>query len=576
MTAAVVWLCVAATFAAGIAVRQWVWESTPTIRFKGDIANGHSWGLWVCTGAGADPSVSGVPTWGAFFEGYRLAYDRAMILPEFGRYPLDYAPLRLLVMSLWARWTLARHGGEPDFYWRDAEPLLWFNTVCAAAAAAGAFVLVRHWVRREERTSDAPTGSRRPWLRGSVAAVLVWFNPAVLVDAHAWPQWDVWCVPFFLWAAYAASVGGWLWAGALVLTGSMLKAQIMLAAPVLLVWAVCSGGIRPVVELFVGFFAAAAVLAAIWLVPSGAAWAWVGSVVVAAGIAWTVGRVPRGVPWRAGAAAVAVALAWPLVGSFGWDRAAVLIVVWAVACLPLVLPKHRSGRTGRAWMAAVVAVCGWGAFGLFDGSVAWARIGFLMPTDARMVMSMGATNLPNLLDVRWGWAVDDPVWGPIRWLGMTEPVTVRVALRGAYVVALVLCGAAAAVHARRGSARVLVALAAPWVLFYALLPQMHDRHLMWAAAVTAIGVGVSLDLAVLHGLVSLLAFADVYRRLLVRDGTFSPKVAQFLEGITPDAGWVVLLMALAYLYVAIRPGPRRRGSAPVAGQPLAARPGAAL
>ena len=43
--------------------------------------------------------------------------------------------------------------------------------------------------------------------------MLLWLNFAVLIDAHAWPQWDVWLLPFFLGAMWAASTRRWMLAG---------------------------------------------------------------------------------------------------------------------------------------------------------------------------------------------------------------------------------------------------------------------------------------------------------------------------------------------------------------------------
>ena len=55
-----------------------------------------------------------------------------------------------------------------------------------------------------------PNGPRSVSLRRTEG-----LNPAVLIDGHAWPQWDVWPVPFVVFALLAASCGRWLVAGML-------------------------------------------------------------------------------------------------------------------------------------------------------------------------------------------------------------------------------------------------------------------------------------------------------------------------------------------------------------------------
>ena len=82
-------------------------------------------------------------------------------------------------------------------------------------------------------------GGRRNTLRQLritcwIAGGLLWLDPAVMVDGYGWPQWDIWCVPFYIWAAWAASTNRWFATGVLLLIGAMFKAQLMMVAPVLL------------------------------------------------------------------------------------------------------------------------------------------------------------------------------------------------------------------------------------------------------------------------------------------------------------------------------------------------------
>ena len=71
--------------------------------------------------------------------------------------------------------------------------------------------------------------------------MLVWCNPLLLIDSHAWPQWDVWILPIFLFAALLASLNRWMLAGMLLGIGCMFKGQMLLAGPVLILWPLFEG-----------------------------------------------------------------------------------------------------------------------------------------------------------------------------------------------------------------------------------------------------------------------------------------------------------------------------------------------
>jgi hypothetical protein len=246
---------------------------------------------------------------------------------------------------------------------------------------------------------------------------------------------------------------------------------------------------------------------------------------------------------------MAIALGWPLIVRHSANAVAVISLTCVELMLPPLFKRRYSRRLIALWVAATIAVAGWGTCILFEGSVDWVRIGFLMPTEARMRMAIGASNLPALLERQWEWGIDDIlVSGPIRFLGLNDGLSVRAMLRGIYALMLMICGIAAALHARRGSARVLVALATPWVLMFALLPQMHERHLFWGGVITAIAVGVSFDLAWLHVIVTLLASQEMFRRLLGKDDEFAHDLREFLNRMNPGVAWALLLGGAIFFY----------------------------
>lgn len=492
--AAIWWLLFCAILGGGVSIRRWAWNSSRDIRFHFDINNGFRWGLSVNTDAEIDNRRA--PTWAEFFQGYREQYARENTSPT--RWPqLDYSPFRLLIMGLWVKSILAvdpQAGGWID---RDVNPLMWFNTMCALVAAVGVFFLLRLWFNRRAAANPlAPP--RRINLRAGAAAVALWFNPAILLDAHVWPQWDVWCVPFYIWAMYAGSVGQWFWAGVLVALGAMLKGQILIIAPVLLIWAALGckwKGWISVLLAALGALTAGVIIGSIWLIPDAHAWMWVGpSMLIAAAIGLLANR---------------------------WLRRYWLYFISAVICVGMIVGCWR-----------------------FGGSTDWLSCSFLNSADNLNVMSPDALNLPAILQTRYGWSIDDiAVSLPTHWLSLNEGITIKWLLRDIYIVMLVLCGVAAALQTYRKSPRVLIALAAPAVIMYAILPQMRERYLLWGAAFMAVGVGIDLELALLFLLTTALASMNIFAHLVK-----GRPIDDIFNGMTPDLGWVMMLVALIYFY----------------------------
>ena len=60
----------------------------------------------------------------------------------------------------------------------------------------------------------------------------------------------------------------------------------------------------------------------------------------------------------------------------------------------------------------------------------------------------------------------------------------------------------------------LIAIAAPWLLMFALLGQMHERYLMWGAVVSAVALGVSVRLSIIHFILSAASTAMIVHVML--------------------------------------------------------------
>lgn len=127
------------------------------------------------------------------------------------------------------------------------------------------------------------------------------------------------------------------------------------------------------------------------------------------------------------------------------------------------------------------------------GSLSWARVGFAFGLRTYSHMGFGPdVNLASLLGNTYGWRQRDVLFT----IGLSAahkqiPIEMRHLLLATYAVGLVLCSWAAARQTKQNSARVLIALSIPWLLFFAVLPQMTHRYLFWAAAVSVLPLAVS-------------------------------------------------------------------------------------
>ncbi len=575
----------------GMQLRGWVWRATLPGRFQGDIRNGFNWGLEVNrlgkeVYKGDETTIS--PTLLQWFAGMRAVYPRVIGGEIQGKKTgLDYTPLRLAIMSLWVNHQLA---AEPKLTeWRDelSDFPLTINTIAEVATAAGAFVLVRLILTRSVRARLERLNTRAltrgellvvdanaPPIDGAtvqalIAALLVWFNPAVVIEGHGWPQWDIWCMPFFVWAAVACVTNAWLIGGMLLATGAMFKGQLLLTAPIFLLWPVVQFRFYIAWRLVVGFALATAVITLPWLINNAAAGCWIAGTLLAVQLErlsrlklkhntapLTTDSSRRIAIFRYALIALAVALlVWPF--GRGGRSASIFWTCFVVAIsFPVLAIQPRSARPGPTLrFATAFSLAIFTGSVLFHGDYSWAKIGFFRPTDHYHSMTIGSLNLPSIMASHFGWKLDDALFASVASQGWPEwlrTMSVQWGMRAFYGVTLVCCSIAAAIHDKRRDARFLVAIAAPWVLFFTLLPQMHQRYLLWGAVATACTATLSLDLLGLHLIVTTLAFGQVFYSILSIGGDkFLPKWRHFFGSFYPDWGWIAIITAAAYLAISL-------------------------
>jgi len=504
------------------------------------------------------------------------------------------------IASAWGLVLLIRltaHEGD----WPDDRT--WF-------AMAALFLTLIISVRR------LPT-AHRAWACGLIAAEMLWFDPAVLAVSHVWPQWDVWCVPFFVTAALVASLNLWFLAGALLAGGAMFKAQSLLGAPILFLWPIFAGRWGAAWRIAGGFLAGGVALLWTFLVPSAdytfltvnpELRQWIERIAVLAAVVALVAIVVRLslrliVRWRrrganqrdreslidagasktpdpfdlvrrpSGAAIVlvtlvvsAMAIAYAIAAarmqppfSAPSDRFAFRLLVAAIIVLPwLVRVRHIPAAVLTT--AAAGVLLGQFFFGYASSSNwGWYNVGFVYGTDKFPNIQMGVgdfSNLPVLL-TQMRWISGDihelvgsltlPVWGEV-------DIDRRMELAIVYGAALLICAAAAARHARRNDPRILIALAAPWVLFPALLPQMSERYLLMSSAISAAVIGASGGMTLLHlllGATGAMMTMDQIRTSYGNEKAFT--ISAMAGAAYPNSGWIVVTCALLFLVAATLP-----------------------
>lgn len=528
-----------ASLLAGLRLRQWIWIHTDApyalMRFDFDIDNAHNWGMAVMRQAtaiaAADPRGGKATDWRHFWPAYVGLYDFVVKQHPEGEYQLDYTPTRLLIAALWARHEHLIHPHVRDWQrpYQYTAPLLRLNSACELLAALGAFLLVRHWVwrgtlpakplfRRRGQPApmpESPPVPTRAWVLGLIAAILIWFCPAILLDAHVWPQWDVWLLPSFLFAAWLCSIEWWFAAGLLIPFGIMMKGQLTMVTPLFILWPLLEGKPMAAVRFGLGFAVAAVTMLLPWLVNG---WIALFFVVIAT-----------------------IASAALFVGLKGR------------------VPRIANRRTIPLFIAGVFVVCVCLAAVFFHGSMSWYKVSFEYPTRHFRIMAMGATdNLAALLGYPpFNWQLDEPMFTlhvPLThalWV-----ITIKALLIAIYSVCLVLCAVGAASKSRRNDPAFLIALAAPWMVLFAVLPQMHERYLLWAAAISATCVAVSFGWGLMHLILVAISTSMILRLLLEMHPPQAPGLAKVLASLHPGVAWAVLMCAGIYLYAAV--APRRR------------------
>jgi hypothetical protein len=509
-------------FLGGVQLRRWIGQNTRHLRYQHDIVNAFYWGQETLKEARRlSPDVASANSWTGLFRGYLALYDRVKEEAYKSDYGLDYPPLRLLTMAVWSKQV------RDGFPWVDNEhpklvnPLLKINLFCELVSAAAVFFLVRSCVRRSLHAhSTWPawlSREHRAAICGLAAASVAWLEPSMILDAHGWPQWDVWILPFYLFAALAALKNRWFWCGCLLALGAMLKGQLLFVAPFFLIWPLWQKRWMNALRVLSGFTATAALIVAPWLLRTPGAW----------------------------------------------------IAFAAVASVSLFLAVRYKLPHRGTWLAGILGTAAFVIGAFAGGSFAWFEIGFLYGTKHYPYLFISSCyNLASLL-AGAGWSLKDELLsvhiGPVHF-----HLSLHWGLRLLFLSTVVLCARGAARHARNRDPRVLIAITLPWLLMFALLGQMHERYLVWGAVVSAVALGVSVRLSITHFIISAASTAMIVHVMLVDkklDATL--RAIDVLHGIRPYASVLMLVCVAVYFWDALgwRVPAFRRGTVKTATAP---------
>jgi hypothetical protein len=234
---------------------------------------------------------------------------------------------------------------------------------------------------------------------------------------------------------------------------------------------------------------------------------------------------------------------------------------WAPIALVALMALTRFVPQAASWVRPAVLAAAAGVFILllmrwFNASSTWYTMGFEYGTQKfeDMVTGRGSHNIPRMMMVYWHWPeqTTDPVTVP--WIN--KVITFTDMTRYIYAVTVVLCGIGAAIHHRRRDPRFLVAMVAPWLLFFVILTQMHGRYTVWAGGLSALLAAESVGLSLLGVIVSIAGVLGMAENQLVFRPNWSPETTRILRELDPALGWVLVLIAAIWLYVVVTPGRR--------------------
>ena len=197
-------------------------------------------------------------------------------------------------------------------------------------------------------------------------------------------------------------------------------------------------------------------------------------------------------------------------------------------------------------------------------------------------MMMGTTsNLPAILHFAYHYdspeyvcyITDLPAWLQPSinsvWKAMDSPpptqliITMRTLMLLIYFPLCAFAAIFAAINDRRRDPRLAIAIGLPWLMFYSLPLQIHERYLLFYSACAAILVAAGVRFGLLGFLGTLAGLAatmhssfaanGIPRRRNGQPSTLWATLHQLVAGTHPGIAWLVLLALTVFLYSIVAP-----------------------
>lgn len=574
--------------------RRFMWDYTQPAHFRPDIIRNYEFGRE------------------AMAKGYLNVYENQVAFPPDEEHKVNYPPLRLATFTAWAYFNQWYYSADRSWYharasatspstapspspsveqWREEHEfsafVLYLNTFLEFMAAVAALLLVRHWVWRTGPPESRLLVPGHTWLdrqlamgwRPIAAFLLLWLNPALILSAHGWPSWDMWVVPFYLWTVLLCCWEYWFVAGVVMGLGVMFKGQQLAVIWVFLFWPLFAGQPGRMLRFATGCVGICGLVVSGWMLTyrpeiapdkivrsvNWPAFLWVlsciGAVLLANG--WRVfTKWVRCWWWTPVMALAAYLILRPAIGQWGisaWGLAmlAGVVVVFAWAGRLRTQGYVLFGTVGVALLLCMV---------YFHGGWQWWELGFRYGTERHPGMVIGpANNLCALLDSRFGYYAPTqdvftiPAKAMIVWPAEDRSVVLRELLIGIYGILTLLVTVAVAMHWRRNDRRFLVAIIVPWLLFYAIPAQIHERYLLFGSTAAAIVIGCSVGLSLLNLALVALTFLQTAQAMIMANSTLLTRYqhrllnadfSQFCDGLRPDISWGVLTATVVFFVAA--------------------------
>lgn len=578
--------------------RRFMWDYTQQARFRYDVGRNYMFGRE------------------AKEFGYLNVYENQVAFPPGEARKMNYPPLRFATFTAWAyfnQWyystdrswnhpkatatqpstapTVEQRARADVETWREEHEfsafVMYFNTFLEFMAATAALLLVRHWIWRTGPPESRLLVPGHKWLdrqlamgwRPVAAFLLLWLNPAMILSAHGWPSWDMWVIPFFLWTVLLCCWEYWFAAGVLFAIGAMFKGQQLSVAVIFVLWPIMAGQPGRALRFAAGFVGAFGLLVSGWMLTyrpeihpdkparvfDWAAFWWVascaGAVVLANG--WRIFTKWFARYWWAPAMLVAAYLiVRPAIGR--WDTYGWVLLLLAGVVIASAWAMHLWKQTYV--LSAAVGVSLLLCMVYFHGTDAWWELGYRYGTERHMGMIIGpGSNLAAILESRFQYysPLQEVFAIPAKWIGSwparERPVLMRELLISIYVVFLLISTIAIARQWRKNDRRFLVAVVVPWLLFYSIPAQIHERYLLFGSGIAAIVIGCSVGLSILNLFLVALTFLQTAHCMMFANNTLlyryehrllNPDFSAFCDTIRPDIGWAVLAATLVFMVAA--------------------------